>query len=234
LCHLHFVSNPAAKKRLIQMGELPQCVFQIGSPDIDIMLSKKLPKLELVKKYYEIPFKEYGIVLFHPVVTEIDQIRNQGKNLVDALIESKQNYVVIYPNNDKGSEYIFKEYEEFSGNIKIRYLPSLRFEYFLVLLKNAKFIIGNSSVGVREAPYYGTPSINIGSRQNRRVNNSDIINCGYSRGDIVASINKALNRKSRRIKKLFGDGNSNKKFLKIIKSKIVWEIPKQKLFQDIP
>jgi UDP-N-acetylglucosamine 2-epimerase (hydrolysing) len=233
LSHLHFVSNYIAKKRLVQMGELPSSIFQIGSPDIDIMLSKKLPDIKKVKKYYEIPFGEYAIVLFHPVVTEVDQIENQAKNLVNALIESGQNYVVIYPNNDKGSEYIFKEYERFFGNIKIRYLPSLRFEYFLVLLKNAKFIIGNSSVGVREAPYYGIPSINLGTRQNKRVNNLDIINSGYSKEEILVSIKRALKRKTKRVRKLFGKGDSDKRFLKIISGNKIWKASKQKLFQDI-
>lgn len=233
LCHLHFVSNRVARRRLIQMGELPNCIFQIGSPDIDIMLSSELPKLELVKKYYEIPFKEYAIAIFHPVVTEIDKIKSQAKNLVDAMFKSNINYIVIYPNNDKGTELIFEEYNRFSGNDRIRYLPSLRFEYFLVLLKNAKFIVGNSSVGVREAPYYGIPSINLGTRQNMRVNNHDIINCGYSKEEILVSINKALRRKTRRVKKLFGKGNSDRKFLKILSSEKIWKISRQKLFQDI-
>lgn len=233
LCHLHFVSNSLAKKRLIQMGELPECIFQIGSPDIDIMLSKKLPKIEHVKKYYEIPFKKYAISIFHPVVTEIEKIESQAKNLVNALMESGQNYVVIYPNNDKGSGFIFEEYKNFLGNDKIRYLPSLRFEYFLVLLKNARFIIGNSSAGVKEAPYYGVVSVNIGSRQNMRVNNPDIINCDNSKKDILTSIEKALNKKTQKIKKPFGSGKSNVKFLEILENEAVWKISKQKLFQDI-
>ncbi len=233
MSHLHFVSNNIAKRRLIQMGELPNCIFEIGSPDIDIMLSEKLPKLEQVKKYYEIKYKEYAVVLFHPVVTEIDQITIQVKNLVDSLIESGLNYIVIYPNNDKGSEHIFNEYKKFSKNDHFRCLPSLRFEYFLVLIKNAKFIIGNSSVGVRETPYYRTPSINVGTRQNKRVNNRDIINCGYSKEEILLSIKKVLKHKVKKVKKLFGQGKSDKKFINILSSKSVWNIPKQKLFRDI-
>ena len=215
------------------MGEFPNAIYQIGSPDIDIMLSNKLPSLQTVKKYYEIMFKEYSIAIFHPVVTEFDQIEKQANNFVKALVESGENYLVIYPNNDKGSEYIFKEYEKFSGNNKIRYLPSLRFEYFLVLLKNAKFIIGNSSVGVREASYYGIPSINLGSRQNKRVENEDIINCDFSEKEILKSIKKALKIKRRKVKKLFGKGDSDKKFIKILNSKGFWDTSKQKLFQDI-
>jgi UDP-N-acetylglucosamine 2-epimerase (hydrolysing) len=112
-------------------------------------------------------------------------------------------------------------------------LSSLRLEYFLVLLKNAKFIIGNSSAGVREAPYYRVPSINIGSRQNKRVENSDIINSNFSEDEILSSIKKALRKKIKHVKNHFGKGDSDKKFLKILNGKIIWQISKQKLFQDI-
>jgi UDP-N-acetylglucosamine 2-epimerase (hydrolysing) len=233
LSHLHFVSNKDAKKRLIQMGEDDRSIFRIGSPDVDIMLSSTLPTLSFVKKYYEINFDEYAIAIFHPVVTELDKINKQIKYFVNALIESKEKYILIYPNNDEGAELIFSEYNRIKNNDRFRYLPSVRFEYFVVLLKNAKFVIGNSSVGVRESSYYGIPSVNIGTRQHKRTNNSDIINCGYLKTDILISINKALNRKSNKVKKLFGHGNSDKKFLKILDNGGFWRTPKQKLFQDI-
>ena len=233
LSHLHFVSNSIAKKRLIQMGELPKSIFEIGSPDIDILLSSKLPSINEVKKYYEINYNSYGIVLFHPVVTEMEEIKNHARNLADALIESGRNYVVIYPNNDKGSDKIFDEYERLRESDKIRYLPSLRFEYFLTLLKNAEFIIGNSSSGIIEAPYYSTPSINIGTRQNNRVKNKDIIHCDYSKQEILDAIKKVVVAKNSKIKKLFGSGGSDKKFLKIVSGDQVWKISKQKMFQDL-
>jgi len=233
LCHIHFVSNSMARKRLVQMGELPSTIFTIGSPDIDIMLSDILPNLVQVKKYYEIPFKKYAIAIFHPVVTELEDLHIQIQHLLLAMKHSKVSYLLIYPNNDMGSEIILNAYTNLKGNKNFRILPSLRFEYFLVLLKHSQFIIGNSSAGIREAPYYGIPSINIGTRQNKRVNDPEIINCDYSTESISNAISLAKTDRKKKIRKLFGKGDSDQKFLRIIKGKAIWNISKQKLFQDI-
>ena len=130
MSHVHFVANSVAKERLIQMGELEDSIFIIGSPDIDIMLSPKLPELKYVKKRYDVPFKEYAILLFHPVTTEQKKIPKQIKNIIDAVIESEENFIVVNPNNDLGTDYIFMEYERLENNPRIRKFPSIRFEYF--------------------------------------------------------------------------------------------------------
>lgn len=233
LSHIHFVSNEAAKNRLIQMGEDPYSIHIIGSPDVDIMLSDKLPKLKFVKKYYEIKYKDYAIATFHPVVTELADIKFQIKNFIDALIESNLNYILIYPNNDKGSEYIFSEYERIIKNKKFRYLPSIRFEYFLVLLKNSKFVIGNSSAGVRETPYYQVPSVNIGTRQNGRSKHESIINCEYRKKDILNAIILAKKLKIRKKYTKFGEGKSDKLFFEVLKKDSIWKTRKQKIFLDM-
>ena len=112
---------------------------------------------------------------------------------------------MVYPNNDLGSSDILREYKKLENNKRFKVFPSIRFEYFLVLLKNSKFIIGNSSAGIREAPYYGLPTINIGSRQNNRASTSEIINCESDVHEILSSIEKALHLSLRPIK-LYGDG----------------------------
>ncbi len=94
--------------------------------------------------------------------------------------ESGLNYIAIYPNNDVGSDFILSKLLKLKEEAHIRLFPSMRFEYFLVLLKNARFIVGNSSTGIREAAYYGVPAVNIGTRQNGRSLTNDIINCGYT------------------------------------------------------
>lgn len=233
LSHVHLTSNEEANKRLIQMGEDSQCVFNIGSPDLDVMNSKDLPTLEFVKNYYEINFEKYAIVMFHPVTTETEKLKSQVKFFVDSLIESSQNYIVIYPNNDMGSDIILDEYERFQGNKSFKIYPSLRFEYFLVLLKNAQFMIGNSSAGVREAPYYNIPTINLGNRQNNRVKSNTIISVDFIKEDIDSSIQKAL--KLGKIEKDvdFGDGNSDKKFYDLLQQRSFWNISNQKQFKDL-
>ncbi len=230
LSHIHFVSNKEARNRLIQMGEMPGSIFVIGSPDIDIMLSDQLPELDAVKDKYGISFQEYCIFIYHPVTTEIENLAAHIQEVVDALIESKLNYVVIYPNNDIGADIIMQELNRLKGNPFMRMIPSMRFEHFLTLLKNAKVIVGNSSAGIREAPVYGVPTINIGTRQMNRYEYESIINVDYSRGDIL----NALNNLPHSVKPSlhFGKGESAQLFVKELNNESLWNTPRQKQFID--
>lgn len=232
LSHFHFVSNKQAKKRLIQMGESSDTVNVIGSPDLDIMFSDKLPDINSALKYYDIDFKKYSILMFHPVTTELNRLKIQISLVVDVLLEQDHNFIVIYPNNDSGSEIILNEYKRLKNQKNFKVFPSLRFEYFLTFLKNADYIIGNSSAGIREAPYYRTGSINIGSRQNNRSNQRTIINSNFDLKNLKNAILKINKLKYKKNINDFGTGNSDKKFLKIISSDHFWETSKQKFFID--
>jgi UDP-N-acetylglucosamine 2-epimerase (hydrolysing) len=234
LSHIHFTANEEAKKRLLQMGEIESSIFNIGSPDIDIMFSETLPNLNQVKEYYQITFEKYAIVMFHPVTTEANEMQEYANNFVNALLEDDNNYVVIYPNNDLGSKYIINIYKQLASNSRFRIFPSLRFEYFLTLLKNAQFIIGNSSAGIREAPYYGVSTINIGTRQQNRSLNANIVNVNYNQENItnaLKTINNHINNHN--IKDFFGKGNSAELFLKSLLETDIWKINHQKQFRDI-
>tara|TARA_B100000029_G_C17574334_1_gene957670 strand:+ start:751 stop:1767 length:1017 start_codon:yes stop_codon:yes gene_type:complete len=230
--HLHFVSNENAKKRLIQMGEREKCIFPIGSPDIDIMMSKNLPSLEEMKNYYDISFDCYAIMIFHPVTTELNELDIQINSLINATKKSKKNYVVIFPNNDPGSEIILKAYEQLGNYNQFKIFPSLRFEYFLTLLKYSDFIIGNSSAGITEAGIYGIPTINIGNRQKNRTTNKDIKNIGNNEEEILTEIEKMQGKKLDSSYD-FGDGQSSKRFFDIISNENIWDIDLQKYFVDI-
>lgn len=107
------------------------------------------------------------------------------------MVASGRDYVVIYPNNDHGTDTILEEYERLRGNPHVRLYPSIRFEFFLRILKDAQFVVGNSSAGVREAPHFGIPAINIGSRQNNRVQHEAVINVPPEASAIGAAIEKA-------------------------------------------
>ena len=230
LSHIHFVSNEIAKKRLLKMGENEKSIFIIGSPDIDIMLSDSLPKIEEVKTYYDIDFKSYSVFCYHPVTTEIDSINGKIESVINALVKSQKNYVIILPNNDIGSDIIIKKYNSISANLNFRVLPSLRFEFYLTLLKNADLIIGNSSAGIREAPVFGVPTINIGTRQNNRFNFHSIINVPEIEKQILEAINsppKVFNNSLH-----FGEGDSAEKFISSLKNKETWKTSTQKYFND--
>jgi len=231
--HLHFVSNKEAKNRLVQLGEDLESIFIIGSPDVDIMISSGLPSLEEVKKRYEINFDNYSIFIFHPVTTEYNELGKNIKIVVDTLIKSNKKYIVIYPNNDLGSEIILNEYYRLKDNKNFILLPSMRFEYFLTLLKNTSFILGNSSVGIREANIYGIPSINIGTRQNGRYKINILKNIQQVSED-VDEILTAINRvdKYKIIQMYFGGGNSTSKFIEIITNNNIWNKKLQKKFFD--
>lgn len=233
LSHIHYVANEEAKKRLIQMGEIEQSIYVIGSPDVDLMFSEKLPKIEEVKEYYKIFFSEYAVGMFHPVTTEFREMKTYAENFVNAVLESDQNYVIIYPNNDLGSSVILNEYKRFREQDKVRLIPSLRFEYFLTLLKNAKFIIGNSSAGIREAPYYGIPVINIGSRQSNRTSNVSIINSGYTLSEIKKALVVIQEVNPVEAVTSFGKGNSTEKFMLTLSDEQLWNQNHQKQFRDL-
>tara|TARA_R110002049_G_scaffold25354_8_gene89201 strand:+ start:15229 stop:16359 length:1131 start_codon:yes stop_codon:yes gene_type:complete len=233
LSHLHLVSNEEAKKRLIQMGELESSIYIIGSPDLDLMNPSNLPSLKVVKDYYEIPFKEFAIVMFHPVTTDYKNIKKSAKIFVDALLNSKEDYVVIYPNNDLGTEEILEEYKRLENNTRFKIYPSLRFEYFLRLLKETNFIIGNSSAGVREAPYYKVPTIDIGTRQSNRAQANSITNVDYNLDKILLAIKNIKIVEHNIDINEFGEGNSNELFLNLLKSDLIWKVNCQKQFQDL-
>ena len=232
LSHIHFVTNKIAKTRLEQMGELKNNIFVIGSPDIDILLKKNLPSLLSVKKRYGINYENYSICIFHPVTTEIPKIKKQTQLLFKTLKKSNFNYVMLLPNNDLGNEIILNEIKKLKkkrfNNFKI--FPSMRFEYYLTLLKNSRFIIGNSSSGIMEAPYYGVPTIDIGTRQKNRAKIQSIFteNNFFKIAKLIDKFKK--NKSKFKALNYFGTGNSQKKFLSILNQKRVWKIKNQKQF----
>ena len=233
LAHIHFVSKSEAKERLIQMGEDKENIYIIGSPDIDVMLSENLPSIEMVRRRYDINFDQYAIFMYHPVTTERERLGSNIKEVVDAVIASKRNYVVIYPNNDSGYELILNEFRRFEMNFSFRVFPSIRFEYFLTLLKNADFIIGNSSAGVRESSVYGIPDIDIGTRQNRRYSlalSKNIQHVNENKKNIMEAIDAV--EKFRVSSMQFGNGCSTESFIKILHDKKIWGMELQKKFID--
>lgn len=231
LSHVHFAANERARQRLIQLGEQSASVHVIGSPDIDVMNSGTLPSIGEVRQRYEIPFEHYGVLAFHPVTSEVADLHRQATVLVDQVIESRRNYVVIYPNNDHGCDHILQAYERLRGLRNFRIFPSMRFEYFLTTLKHADFMVGNSSAGVREAPHFGVPALNLGSRQNKRVSCATVLDVPIEPAALAQALQR-IDQVPRDALAMFGDGGSAERFHAILKTPAFWNTPTQKYFVD--
>ena len=231
--HFHLVSNEEAKNRVIQLGEPEESIHIFGSPDLDVMFSDDLPALDEVKDHYDIPYKEYSVVMYHSVTTEVHLLKEKVAQFVDALVASNKNYIVIYPNNDEGSTIILNEYNRLTTNDKFKIFPSVRFESFLTLLKHADFIVGNSSAGIREASAYGVPSIDVGTRQSGRYSGIDtIISTSETKDALLSAIDQ-----TKLIMRLpishYGNGDSAEIFIKILESGHIWTAEQQKKFITI-
>lgn len=230
--HAHFVSNTEAAARLRQLGEAPESIYVTGSPDLDVMSGPDLPSLDEVRSHYGIPFGDYGICMFHPVVTEQEKIPGQAASLVEAMLRSGKNYVVVSPNNDPGHEFILNAYHKLEGQPRFVHRPSMRFEYFLVLLKNAQMMIGNSSAGVRETSFYGIGSLDLGTRQNGRAKAKSIQHVlEFDVDDLLRRITEIWGKRFPHEQE-FGDGRSVEHFMAALASG-VWSLSHQKRFVDL-
>ena len=234
LSHLHLVANDEAERRVLQLGEDPDTVWAIGSPDIDVMLSDSLPDLCEVRADYEIPFDDYALVILHGVTTE-DEAANAAvaDALVDVLVERDGNAVVVHPNNDPGSDAILAAYGRLIRDERFRVFPSLRFEAFLTLLRHSQLLVGNSSAGIREAPIYGVPSVDIGSRQRGRAHHHTIVHTGTTADEIRRGIETAAQLQRGEPSLRFGAGDSAQRFAELLASEEMWARGIDKVFRDL-
>ena len=165
--HKFLVNDELALKRVMQLGEPKENIYIIGVTSIQNENSTK--KIYNILNKYKVISKKYGILMYHPVTT-----LNSGdnrKNILNIMLQlscTENKYIVIYPNNDKYSDEIISVYEKYN-NEKFVFYKSLPFDEFKIILENAKFIVGNSSCGLKEAPYYNVQTIDIGSRQANRI-----------------------------------------------------------------
>jgi UDP-N-acetylglucosamine 2-epimerase (hydrolysing) len=227
LCATHFVSSEAAKARVLSLGEAPERVFNIGSPELDTHAQPSGVSIEEVKARYAIPFDDYGIVIFHPVTSEVDTMGAQAQSLFAALEASGKNFVVIAPNNDPGTDDIFAVIEALPKD-RFRLIPSMRFNYFSELMKNAAVMVGNSSAGVREAPFLGLPSLDVGSRQNNRAQAASIVGCSALNRELIQQFLTNQWHVRYDADATFGDGMASDQFIQALMQSEFWKISIQK------
>ena len=216
LSDFHLVCCDEAEERIIQLGENPRRIFNIGSPELDFHSKDSGVLIDEVKDYYEIPYINYGICIFHPITTEYNTIKSQAENFFNQVIETDKNFVVIEPNNDMGCNEIRNVISNLPKD-RFRILPSMRFNYFSELMKNCKIFIGNSSVGVREAPFMGLASVNVGTRQDRRSNHKSITNLPeINESNLTNIIIREWGKRYESCKNFWAGGSANafKEFIK--------------------
>jgi UDP-N-acetylglucosamine 2-epimerase (hydrolysing) len=227
LCATHFVSSEDAKARVLSLGEAPERVFNIGSPELDTHAQPSGVSIEEVKARYAIPFDDYGIVIFHPVTSEVDSMGAQAASLFGCLVQSGKHFVVIAPNNDPGTDDIFAVIEALPKD-RFRLIPSMRFNYFSELMKNAAVMVGNSSAGVREAPFLGLPSLDVGSRQNNRAQADSIFGCSaFDQEKIQLFLTNQWHHRYK-VDASFGNGMASDQFVQVLNVDKYWEVNIQK------
>jgi UDP-N-acetylglucosamine 2-epimerase (hydrolysing) len=229
--HIHFVSNRAAEQRVLRLGENPKNVILSGSPETDVLLSEDLPTLEQSKERYNIDFENYVIFCFHPVTTELSNLKAQLKTIKEFLNVIKENIIWILPNNDNGRELIIDSFQSWD-NANIKQFQSIRFEHYLTLLKHSKAIIGNSSSGIREAPVFGVPTLNLGTRQHGRSLSSTVINVDCVKADLLVAWSNLLEPEIMDNEIHFGAGSVSKTILDNLERLSKKNVSIQKVYYD--
>jgi UDP-N-acetylglucosamine 2-epimerase (hydrolysing) len=231
LAHVHFVSSDTAARRVMALGEPEGTVHAIGSPELDFHSGPSGVTLQDVRARYDIPFAEYGVAVFHPVTSEATTMGQQAASLFGALAASGRAFVVIAPNNDPGSEAIFNVIEALPKD-RFRLIPSMRFAHFSELMKNAACMVGNSSAGVREAPFLGIPSLDVGTRQTNRAAAPSVQACLASDAKAIAAFlhdhwGRVVPRHDG-----FGQGRAADRFVRVLSEDGFWTQDLQKSFRD--
>ena len=231
LAWCHFVSSEQAARRVMAMGEPADTIHVIGSPELDFHARPSGVTLAEVKTRYAIPFDDYGICTFHPVTSEQDTIGAQAEAFFSALEASQRHFVVILPNNDPGADHILAAIGRLPKD-RFRIIPSMRFAHFSELMKHAACIVGNSSAGVREAPFLGIPSLDVGTRQKNRATGTSITSASPLDGKAVAGFLASQWGARHAPDAGFGAGSAARRFVEVLADEAFWNHPFQKEFQD--
>jgi len=223
LAHIHFATAKPYAENIKKLGEEDFRICFSGNPALNnILTTKKIDRKEISDFLnLDIENSEYIVVLKHPMSSVVDDAYFQMKVSMEAIEEFSEEsdikVVGIYPNTDPGSYDILKVIDE-TVNQNIKFYKTLPREIFVNLMRNAKVLVGNSSMGLLEAPFYKLPVVNIGNRQQGRLNAGNVKFVDYNKIDIKESIKKAFFDEEYRtyIQSLdnpYGDGYAHKKIV---------------------
>lgn len=238
MAHIHFPGAEVYAQNIINMGEEPWRVFNVGDPGIEnIKLTKFLSSEELKTELNIHVDKDTLLVTYHPVTLERNILPYQIDSLIEALYKVNKNMIITYPNADNGGDYIIKKLEVFSReNSNVHLFKNLGGIRYLSIMRLCGAVIGNSSSALVEAPYLKIPAVNIGNRQKGRMMAENIISCSNECEDIIKAINMSLTNefrnKVKHSKSLYGEGNTSEEIVNVLvnidinedllKKKLIW------------
>ncbi len=228
LAHIHFPASGDAAQRIIRMGEPEESVFCVGSSSFDVLRHLSM-NLGVINQYQEthgvgvrisLQPKKFLLVVQHPVTTEYSENYANAEETIAAIRRIEMPTVWIWPNMDAGSDGISKAIREFREQHNpqfVQFFKSAPIELFGPLLANAACIVGNSSSGIREAAFLGTPCVNIGTRQQGRMRGKNVIDVDHDSEQIIGAIRAQLQRTERKTEEIYGDGFAAEKIIEVLR-----------------
>jgi len=237
---LHFTSCEAYRKRVIQLGEQPNSVYNVGALGVENVMKTPLLSLEELSESidFTLEVNKYCVVTFHPVTLE-NNAEEQLRELMSAIDNFPDMcYIITGANSDAGGQLINELWENYAANHNnCLFVNSLGVLRYLSALKYCAAMVGNSSSGILEGPASKIPVVDIGDRQNGRIHADNIIHCEPKRTDIIKAMEKACSPKFREmcrtVNNPYGDGNTSERITEIITDKLESEILLKKKFYDI-
>jgi bifunctional UDP-N-acetylglucosamine 2-epimerase / N-acetylmannosamine kinase len=224
---IHLVCTKKARETVIKLGEDPRYVFNTGCPSIDLAAEvKERPALNFN------PYKKYGgigeapdysqgyiVVMQHPVTTECNDAKYQIEETLHAVKDLNLPTFWFAPNADAGTDSLSQSIRFFRNQYEMKHVhffENMQPLDFLRLVKNARCLVGNSSMGIRECSFLGVPVVNIGSRQNRRERGLNVIDVDYDKAEILKAIAHWQATGSPSCSYIYGKGNAGKKMADIL------------------
>jgi GDP/UDP-N,N'-diacetylbacillosamine 2-epimerase (hydrolysing) len=217
LSSLHLVATQESRTRLIAMGEAESSIHVVGAPGLDGLA--KLPRRgrqDLAQDHGLDTARAIALLVYHPVLQEAAAAGEHVTAIVDSLLASGAQVVALKPNSDAGSGAVRDRLEAYASAGQIHLFTHLPRPAFVEFMAAADVMVGNSSSGIIEAATFGTPVVNIGSRQNLRERNANIVDVGVDRGDIEHAIAAALGHHRYPARNVYGDGRAGERIAEIL------------------
>ncbi|MFJ3455765.1 UDP-N-acetylglucosamine 2-epimerase [Scandinavium goeteborgense] len=238
LSYLHGTSTDEYRKRVIQLGEAPERVENVGAIGLDHLKRGHFMSVQELATSLNFPLKKpYLLVTYHPVTLGNEPPEESFSSLLAALDDFKGHQIILtYPNADDGGRKIIPLLEAYAGKDPERVLaiPSLGQVRYLSAVKHAAAVVGNSSSGIIEVPAFNVPTVNIGERQKGRLAAKSVLNCDATQHAITETLKNAISRSyiqhGETIVNPYGQGDASAKVIKMIKT--MQFIP-SKTFYDI-